>query len=98
MHAMQPKAKSATLYRMVMAGHVCPYGLKARHLLRAKGYRVDDHWLRTREETDAFKRERGVATTPQVFIEGKRIGGYGRSAPPVRQGAAHSGREPAIAR
>ena len=66
----------ATLYRMVMSSHVCPYGLKAKHLLRRKGYTVDDQWLRTREETDAFKARHGVATTPQIFIDGQRIGGY----------------------
>ena len=32
--------------------------------------------LRTREETDAFKAEHGVKTTPQTFIGGERIGGY----------------------
>ena len=69
-------AKSATLYRMVMPHHTCPYGLKARHLLKRKGYAVDDRWLTTREETDAFKAKHGVKTTPQVFIAGKRIGGY----------------------
>lgn len=69
-------AETATLYRMVMDGHVCPFGLKARALLRSKGFAVDDHWLRTREDTDAFKAEQGVATTPQVFIGGTRIGGY----------------------
>ncbi len=37
---------------------------------------MDDNWLITREQTDAFKKEHGVETTPQVFIEGKRIGGY----------------------
>jgi hypothetical protein len=26
-------AKAATLYRMVMPHHTCPYGLKAKHLL-----------------------------------------------------------------
>jgi glutaredoxin len=66
----------ASLYRMVMPEHVCPYGLKARHLLRRKGYRVDDHWLRTREQTDAFQREHDVDTTPQVFIDSERVGGY----------------------
>ena len=30
----------AILYRMVMPDHVCPYGLKALHLLRAQGYAV----------------------------------------------------------
>jgi glutaredoxin len=68
--------KSATLYRMVMPSHVCPYGLKARDLLRRRGYDVDDRWLTTREQTDAFMAAHGVKTTPQIFIEGKRIGGY----------------------
>ena len=68
--------KRAVLFRMVMPHHTCPYGLKARDLLRRKGYEIEDHHLTTREETDAFKAEHGVATTPQVFIDGKRIGGY----------------------
>jgi len=66
----------AALYRMVMDTHTCPFGLKARDLLRRRGFTVDDHWLRTREETDAFKAEHQVKTTPQVFIDGERIGGY----------------------
>ncbi len=67
---------TAVLHRMVMEKHICPYGLKALHLLRRKGYAVDDRWLVTRAETDAFKAEHGVKTTPQTFIGGKRIGGY----------------------
>ena len=70
------KSKTATLYRMVMPAHTCPYGLKARHLLKRQGYAVDDRPLTTREETDRFKAEHGVNTTPQVFIGGERIGGY----------------------
>ncbi|MES2055288.1 MAG: MauE/DoxX family redox-associated membrane protein [Pseudomonadota bacterium] len=69
-------ARKATLYRMVMPDHVCPYGLKARHVLRSKGYDVEDHWLTTRDEIDAFKAQQGVATTPQTFIDGQRVGGY----------------------
>lgn len=68
--------RTAVLHRMVMPGHTCPYGLKARHLLRRKGYRVEDHHLTSRAETDAFKAAHGVKTTPQVFIDGTRIGGY----------------------
>lgn len=68
--------KRAVLHRMVMDQHVCPYGLKARHLLRREGFEVEDRWLTTREEVDAFKAKHGVKTTPQVFIEGERIGGY----------------------
>ena len=68
--------RQAVLYRMVMPDHTCPYGLKARHLLKSKGYAVEDHWLKTRAETDAFKAQHDVKTTPQTFIEGMRIGGY----------------------
>jgi len=67
--------KTATLYRMVMPNHVCPYGLKSKWQLERYGYEVEDHWLRTREETDALMAEQGVRTTPQTFIAGKRIGG-----------------------
>jgi glutaredoxin len=68
--------KQATLYRMVMPDHVCPYGIKALDLLKRLGFNVDDRWLRTRTETDAFKAQHGVKTTPQTFIGGERIGGY----------------------
>jgi glutaredoxin len=61
---------------MVMPGHTCPYGLKAKHLLESRGFTVDDRRLTTREATDAFKAEHGVKTTPQTFIAGVRIGGY----------------------
>ncbi|WEJ98212.1 MAG: glutaredoxin family protein [Candidatus Sphingomonas phytovorans] len=71
-----PPARTAILHRMVMQDHVCPWGLKAKDLLRRQGYVVDDRWLTTREETDAFKAEHGVKTTPQTFIDGRRIGGY----------------------
>lgn len=69
-------AKAAVLHRMVMPSHTCPYGLKALDLLRRSGFEVEDRHLATREETDAFKAEHGVATTPQIFIGGRRIGGY----------------------
>jgi glutaredoxin len=68
--------RQAILYRMVMDNHVCPYGLKAKDLLRRNGYTVEDHWLRTRQQTDVFKAKYGAKTTPQTFIEGVRIGGY----------------------
>jgi glutaredoxin 3 len=65
----------ATLYRMVLPDHVCPFGVRARELLEREGYEVDDRLLTSRDETDAFKAEHGVPTTPQVFIDGERIGG-----------------------
>jgi glutaredoxin len=69
-------AQTAALYRMVMDEHTCPYGLKSKHLLESNGFTVEDHWLKTREETESFKAEQNVKTTPQAFIGGKRIGGY----------------------
>jgi glutaredoxin len=68
--------RRATLYRMVTDKHVCPYGLKAKDLLHRKGFAVEDRWLRSRDETDAFKADHQVKTTPQIFIDGQRVGGY----------------------
>lgn len=65
--------KRAELYRMVTAEHACPWGLKSLDLPQRQGYAVDDHHLTDRAETDAFKAEHGVETTPQTF--------YRRQAP-----------------
>ena len=61
-------SRKAVLYRMMMPQHTCPYGLKAKDLLERQGFQVEDHWLTTREETDRFKAEHGVKSTPQTFI------------------------------
>jgi len=66
----------ATLYRMVLPDHTCPYGVAAKDRLEAEGFDVDDRLLRSREEVDEFKDRHDVATTPLIFIDGKRIGGY----------------------
>jgi glutaredoxin 3 len=68
-------AKHATLYRMVLPAHVCPFGVRAKELLEGAGYQVDDRQLTTREAVDDYMAKEGVETTPQVFIEGERIGG-----------------------
>ena len=68
--------KQAKLYRMVMKDHICPYGLKSKDLLEREGFKVEDHHLETREETDVFQEKHNVDTTPQTWIDGKRIGGY----------------------
>ena len=67
--------RTATLYRMILPDHTCPFGVRAKELLEEHGFAIDDHILRSREEVDAFKDEHGVETTPQVFIDGERIGG-----------------------
>lgn len=67
--------KTATLYRMVLPDHECPFGVRAKKMLDQAGFEVEEHILATREEVDAFQAEQGVRTTPQVFIAGERIGG-----------------------
>ena len=68
--------KTATLYRMETSDHICPFGLRARDLLRRKGYSIDDRVLTTKQEADDLKASLKVKTTPQVIIGGERIGGY----------------------
>lgn len=67
--------KTATLYRMVLPDHICPFGVRAKEMLEDAGFGIEDHILRSRDEVDAFEAEQGVDTTPQVFIDGERIGG-----------------------
>ena len=67
--------RKAVLYRMKLPDHECPYGLLARRMLEDSGIPFEDKLLTSRDEVDAFQAEQGVDTTPQVFIEGKRIGG-----------------------
>ena len=67
--------RKIVLYRMKLPDHECPYGLLAKRMLEDSGFAFDDRHLTSREETDAFKDEHGVDTTPQVFIDDERIGG-----------------------
>ena len=69
--------KSATLYRMVMDDLICPFDLKARDLLEREGFAVEDNHLTSKSQTEAFKSEHDVKTTPQVFIAGQRRMGVG---------------------
>ncbi|MBC3767164.1 MauE/DoxX family redox-associated membrane protein [Neptunicella marina] len=69
-------SQTAVLYRMVSKEHICPFGLKAKDLLERQGYEVEDHQLANRDQTDKFKQQHDVDTTPQVFIGNKRVGGY----------------------
>ena len=67
--------KVATLYRMILPDHTCPFGVRAKEMLEEAGFEVDDRILSSREEVDAFEEEQGVDTTPQVFINRERVGG-----------------------
>ncbi len=68
-------AQRATLYRMKLSTHECPYGLLAKRMLEDAGFDIDEHLLTTREEVEQLKAEQGVATTPIIFINDERIDG-----------------------
>ena len=68
--------RTAVLWRMHTDSHICPYGLKSKELLETEGFRVEDRLLTNRSETDAFKRQHDVKTTPQAWIGEQRVGGY----------------------
>jgi glutaredoxin 3 len=67
--------RTATVHRMVLPDHECPFGRRAKEMLEQAGYEVDDRQLTSRDEVDAFKEEHGLSTTPLVFIGEERIGG-----------------------
>jgi glutaredoxin len=69
------QARKATLYRMVTPEHTCPFGVRAKRMLEEAGYDIDERILDTRDAVDAFMEEQNVLTTPQIFIDGERIGG-----------------------
>ena len=66
----------AVLYRMDLPGYTCGYGVAARDFLRSHKFEIEEHILRTRRETDDFKDKHHITTTPLVFIDGVKIGGY----------------------
>lgn len=66
---------SATIYRMVLPEHECPFGRRAKDLLDDNNFDVEEHILSTRDEVEAFKAEHNVSTTPLIWVDGKLIGG-----------------------
>ncbi|MEP2775637.1 MAG: glutaredoxin [Luteolibacter sp.] len=68
--------KNAVIYRLVTPDHLCPWGLKAYDLLKRNGYEIEDHHFETSDAAKAYKEEHGYSETPQIFIDGERIGGY----------------------
>ena len=86
---MPSTPNSATLYRMVLPDHVCPFGERAKAMLLEHGYEVDDRLLTSRDRVDSFMAEHGLATTPLVVIAGEVIGGSEELAAFLRDRAGH---------
>jgi glutaredoxin len=76
MNQLDLSSRQIKLYRMSTPEHECPWGLKAVKLLQERGLKFEDIKLRSREEIDKFKEKYHVATTPQIFLDTERIGGY----------------------
>ncbi|MGB7084293.1 MAG: glutaredoxin [Phormidesmis sp.] len=51
-------------------------GLKAVNLLNEQGVAFEDHKLTSREAVDTFKEKHQVSSTPQIFFDDERMGGY----------------------
>ena len=67
--------RTASLTRMVLPDHECPFGVRAKAMLEQSGFTIDEHILTSRGEVEAFKAENGIATTPLIVIDGETIGG-----------------------
>lgn len=65
------------IYRLydLNTGHICPYGEQAIKLIEQLGMPYDDHKLNEHDDAE-YKRKHDVTTTPQIWINGNRIGGY----------------------
>ena len=74
-HIDKAGGQSAVIFRMVMPNHLCPFGLKSLDALKHAGYDIIDRHITTQEENTLVKDTLGVKTTPQTFIDGKRVGG-----------------------
>jgi glutaredoxin len=60
---------------MKLPDHECPYGVRAKSMLEDAGLDFEDRLLTSRDEVDSLQEEQGVETTPQIFVDGERIGG-----------------------
>ncbi len=67
--------RTATLTRMILPDHECPYGVRAKAMLEEAGFEIDDRILSSRDAVEAFKQQHQVATTPLIEIDGETIGG-----------------------
>jgi glutaredoxin 3 len=66
--------KKVTVYSMLN----CPFCVKAKGLLTQRGVSFEtimiDDW--TDQAWDDFVKKSGMKTVPQVYVDGKLIGGY----------------------
>jgi glutaredoxin 3 len=56
---------------------LCPYCIRAKRLFKQKGVAVTEHdvWLSPSRKKEMVERAEGRWTVPQIFIDGRGIGG-----------------------
>jgi glutaredoxin 3 len=56
---------------------LCPFCIRAKRLLEQKGVAFDeiDIWLSSARKSEMMERAEGRYTVPQIFIDGRGIGG-----------------------
>lgn len=56
---------------------LCPFCIRAKRLFKQKGFEVTeiDIWLSSSRKTEMLERSEGRWTVPQIFIDGRGIGG-----------------------
>jgi len=56
---------------------MCPFCVRAKRLLKAKGVKFIDipAWMDSKKRAEMRERSGGRKTFPQIFINGKHIGG-----------------------
>jgi len=74
LHYINPNAKLPPLVT-IFSKVGCPYCARAKALLEERGIKYEDISLSKQITTKTLKAVSGAATTPQVFIDGKLIGG-----------------------
>jgi glutathione-dependent peroxiredoxin len=71
---LRPNQKSTSL-ALMLARHGCPHCARAQDLLQRSGVPFEAIYLGDELTMQGVKAASGTATVPQVFIEGKLIGG-----------------------
>lgn len=56
---------------------MCPFCIRAKSLLKSKGVKIIDipAWIDGNKRAEMRERSGGANTFPQIFIDGKHIGG-----------------------
>lgn len=61
---------------LIYSKNSCPYCDKAKNLLKNKSIPFDETLITDPDEMIALKKRTGWMTFPQIFIEGKLVGGF----------------------